>query len=389
MTIQYLSSKRVEGLDAEKDTIPVNFLENGYSFTALDTPQEYIWNGVDTWVPIGGVAPAGVGGWKELARQTLSVNGNFDIAVFNNKSYLQFLLHGVGGGGDAQNVDVLVNGDVSNNYSDRLSTNGLTDTTNINGADMSWDGGNGSIDVNTQFFVNSYCANLANKEKLFIGQTVGDAGATGAGNVPQRAENYNKWSNTIDAITQIGTPTGENYPAGSELVVLGWDPADDNTGGFWEELASATETSGDTLSSGAFNPKKYLWVQAWVKYTGAGGTLEQTFNTDVSASYASRDSYNGGADGESPNANNIDWDRGVTDNYYFINQFIINNSANEKLCIGHQNRVGTVGSGVAPDRSERVDKWANTSSQITQIDFNNSIGGVDIANAVLKVWGSD
>lgn len=57
MTIQWLSSKRIEGLDAEKDTLPVNFLEQGYSFTSLDIAVEYIWNGVDLWIPINGTPP--------------------------------------------------------------------------------------------------------------------------------------------------------------------------------------------------------------------------------------------------------------------------------------------------------------------------------------------
>ena len=69
--------------------------------------------------------------------------------------------------------------------------------------------------------------------------------------------------------------------------------------------------------------------------------------------------------------------------------FIINNSANEKLCIGHQNRIDATGAGNDPIRSERVDKWANTSAQITEIDFDNALGGIDISNAYLKVWGSD
>jgi len=69
--------------------------------------------------------------------------------------------------------------------------------------------------------------------------------------------------------------------------------------------------------------------------------------------------------------------------------FIINNSANEKLIIGHISKEGTAGAGTAPNRSELAWKWANTSAQITSINFVNTDTGDLGTTSSLKVWGSD
>tara|TARA_R110000850_G_scaffold258164_1_gene384614 strand:+ start:218 stop:433 length:216 start_codon:yes stop_codon:yes gene_type:complete len=70
--------------------------------------------------------------------------------------------------------------------------------------------------------------------------------------------------------------------------------------------------------------------------------------------------------------------------------FIINNSANEKLVIGHTVSAGTAGAGTAPEfRFEFVGKWANTSSQITNITLTNKGTGDYDTTSIMKVWGSD
>ena len=71
---------------------------------------------------------------------------------------------------------------------------------------------------------------------------------------------------------------------------------------------------------------------------------------------------------------------------HYENWFIINNASNEKLVIVNSMSQGSAGAGNAPNRQEKVGKWANTSNQITQITINN--GGIS-ARYVCKVWGSD
>ena len=72
----------------------------------------------------------------------------------------------------------------------------------------------------------------------------------------------------------------------------------------------------------------------------------------------------------------------------FYNLFIVNNSANEKLIIGHSVDPTATGAGTAPDRAEHVAKWVNTSAQITDIDFDSTSGNY-AAGSIIKVWGSD
>jgi hypothetical protein len=59
----------------------------------------------------------------------------------------------------------------------------------------------------------------------------------------------------------------DTFNTGSEVVVLGWDPADTHTTNFWEELASVDLSGGAavTYQSGTFTAKKYLWVQVFRK----------------------------------------------------------------------------------------------------------------------------
>ena len=70
----------------------------------------------------------------------------------------------------------------------------------------------------------------------------------------------------------------------------------------------------------------------------------------------------------------------------FVNYiFIINNSANEKLLIIHQNAGGTAGAGNAPYRGEFVAKWANTSNQINIIGFGSGGSNTLSSTSIMKV----
>ena len=70
--------------------------------------------------------------------------------------------------------------------------------------------------------------------------------------------------------------------------------------------------------------------------------------------------------------------------------FILNNSANEKVAIFHavDMQPGT-GAANAPRRSESAGKWANTSAQITEVEFDNLDTGDFGTGSIIKVWGAD
>ncbi len=321
----------------------------------------------------------GIGGWVELGRTTLGSAGDtITVSSLADKRYYMIL-------GDFQKSGnarpkLRLNNDSGSNYARRNSTNGAADGTNTSATEIDLE-----ISEAVPEFHNNYLSNLSSKEKLGIQNAVGQnvAGATSA---PDREENVYKHAQTSNPISRVDYlnlgGTGD-FNTGSEVVVLGWDPADTHTTNFWEELASVSGTGSSTnISSGTITAKKYLWIQFY-DGDGKGGGI--TFNNDTGSNYARRGSLNGAADFTT--INNTSVTPGVGGIGGYLNMFIINNSANEKLCICHSVDANTAGAGTAPQRKEEVNKWTNTSSQITEIDFDAA--GNYNTDAILKVWGSD
>ena len=334
--------------------------------------------------------PAVSGGWKEVGRTTLGSAGDtIDVTSLPDKRYYMVL------------TDIIASGtvgirhrlgnssiDTGSNYAIRSSYNG--------GADGSWAsqdymyGSAGSTSVG--MFNIEYIANKSDKEKLQQNWNLVNS-ATGAGTAPNRSENVGKWANTsnvIDTLRQYNA-LGGDFNTGSEVVVLGWDPADTHTTNFWEELASVElGSAGDVVDSGTITAKKYLWVQAHTTGTGGDNRHSFQFNADTGNNYGYRNSENGGTDSTGSSQNSVYYNDGSANaGGCFINMFIINNSANEKLTTGHLIKASTTGAGTAPFRAEQVGKWANTSSQITSIQLNNTNGGSFDTGSIMKVWGSN
>jgi hypothetical protein len=93
---------------------------------------------------------------------------------------------------------------------------------------------------------------------------------SGAGGDINRKNIVGKWDNTSDAINSITNHFLDGGGiANDELIVLGWDPTDDHTTNFWEELASVDLSGGaaSSLDSGTILAKKYLWVQMLMEQT--------------------------------------------------------------------------------------------------------------------------
>jgi hypothetical protein len=290
--------------------------------------------------------------------------------------------------GAANNDIIQFNTDTGSNYARRLSVNDGTDSTSINRPGIELYGHS----TNNAFYT-GYIANLAGKEKLAQIQ-LNSGGSTGAGNVSRRVEIAGKWTDTSNAINEIKwkpNNSTETFGSGSEMVVLGWDPADTHTSNFWEELASVElGSAGDTLDTGTFTAKKYLWVQV---YTKNSGTINHAirYNSDTGSNYSFRRNQDGGSDITDVNQSN---DPTISMSSLggfplFANLFIINNSAQEKLSIAHTIMQNTAGAGNAPIRREGVAKWANTSSQITQITVTNGDPGSYDTGSIIKVWGHD
>jgi hypothetical protein len=332
-----------------------------------------------------------IGGWVELGRTTLGCsNSNIQVSSIADKRYYMILRSTLGASGTADgwlrvgNCSV----DACSNYAQRSSTDGCTDNTSspINRLDY----GHNMNDTTPMFNV-TYIANRSASEKLFITHRI-DQQTAGAANAPQRYETVSKWTNTSNPIDilEAQKQCSQTFSSGSEIVVLGWDPADTHNTNFWEELASADLSGGtsDTLSSGSFTAKKYLWVQAYIKPSGGTAQPRMRYNSDTTT-YAGRWSRDGGTDSTETSADSFNLEDTIS-TPYFINGFIINNSSNEKLGIFHTIDAGSAGSANAPSRQETVSKHDETGAQITEISLHRLFGtGTFGTESLIKVWGAD
>jgi hypothetical protein len=344
-------------------------------------------NSLQTAQAVGGT----VGGWVELARTTLgSTTKPITVSSIADKRYYMFLIDMNKSGNATSNLRV-GNGtiDTGSNYSRRQSYDGGSDGTAVSGSTLEMATANAGVGD----FIVGYIANLSNKEKLFQMHWMYNS-ATGAGTAPTRGEHVGKWANTsnvIDTLELYNSQSG-NYLSGSEIVVLGWDPADTHTTNFWEELASVeSDGSSNTLSTGTFTPKKYLWIQCYISGTSSSTDLKTyvgNTTVDTGSNYSLRYSSDGASDGTVTSSGQLSFMGANKTTPRFVNMFMINNSANEKLMIVHKITGETAGASNAPARGEFVGKWANTSSQADIISFVSGAGTID-SNSIIKVWGAN
>ena len=328
--------------------------------------------------------------WKELERTTLvSSNATIDSGTFTAKDNLMVLYHGIHHSGYIQAKLQVGNStiDTGTNYASRHSRDGASDNTGNTSATFLADFADGT-DNSDEFSVTTI-RNIATKEKLAIAHGMNE-GTSGAGNAPHRAECVGKWVNTSNQINRIQVTTANTFAAGSEIVILGCDDDEADSGtNFWQELTvKELSSAGDTIDTGTFTAKKYLKVDVFIKATSAVRTQFQ-FNSDTGSNYVNRNSKNGGTDSSNASVARIylnDLERS-SDGYSVA--YINNVASKEKLIIYEDNWQNTTGTGTAPDRTETVAKWANTSDQITSIQLLNDKAGDFLSGSFIRVWGSD
>jgi len=200
-------------------------------------------------------------------------------------------------------------------------------------------------------------------------------------------ESVGKHAQTTNPVSALSTVNfgGGSYNTGAELVVLGFDPLDVHTDNFWELLGSEDLGSvSTTMDSGTITAKKYLWIQYYYN-SGGSPTSKITFNSDTGSNYTDRASLNGATDTTNINQTSIPASEGNPAT--FVNLFIINNSANEKLVTGHSANRNVAAASNVPRRNEFIGKWVNTSSQITKVTVT---GNVNFGTkSSLRVWGGN
>ena len=335
-------------------------------------------------------AAAGTGlHFEELGRTKLtSQSGTITVSGLANKKYLMVLTHAEDNTANAP-LGLRLNGDTGENYAVSYSNNGGADSTGISitTAYLS-----DSLGANDGFAVTNI-VNKSDEEKLWTSHAVG-RNTAGAGTAPNRWEYIGKHAQTTNPISSVSIQnwsTG-SFGIGSEVVVLGADPADTSTTNAWEELASVELTdSNSVLDSGTFTAKKYLWVQAFLNPVSSVNLNQAIrFNNDTDNNYARSTSNNGGTDTTSASVSSMYGATIEGDQPKLIDYFIINKSDKEKLVIRHDNEQSTAGAGTAPTRAETAGKWANTTNQITSTEIFSLNGGTPFASGShIKVWGFD
>jgi hypothetical protein len=159
--------------------------------------------------------------------------------------------------------------------------------------------------------------------------------------------------------------------------------------GTWQRLAHVElSSSGDSLDTGTFTAKKYLWVQIKRYRTGSVNSRIRV-NGDSGSNYAHR--YSGGANSYSESTSTTQtsiYSHAATSNESLTNYFITNKADKEKLMIIEEVNGGAAGAGNAPARAEVVAKWTNTSDQITSIQCVNTDSGDLTSGTYITVFGA-
>ena len=366
MTIEWLAGNRLRGTTAER--------------------------------PVLGLPSGSVGGWVEVGRTTLDgASATIDVSSIPDKRYYMILMDYTQTS-DFSGLHRLGNSsiDTGNNYHNRQSTNGGTTAASQASylrVDNGWQSGDRKFAV-------EYIVDKTNKEKLIMNHMVRSV-TTGASQDPQRSEVSSKWVPTTasDTISKFQMMNGGTYADGSEVVVLGWDPTDTHTTNFWEELASVELSSAsNSISTGTFTPKKYMWLQYHIpSSTGSANNYDLRVgnNTIDSGSNRYAFKYNiNGANGDTsvPNQNTLklSFNMGSGSEWSFGNVFIINNASTEKLFISQANRNNVSGAGTAPNRHNVTGKWIESTNQINIMELFHQTGASTLgAGTIMKVWGSD
>lgn len=335
-------------------------------------------------------AVAVVGGLVEVGRATLGSPGDtITVSSLPDKGYYVVLTSDINSGA-TQNTPRLGNGtaDSGANYAVRFSRDGAADIAQTSQTQLG-----GTQSGSFPKFSVMYIANLSAKEKLTQLWEVLQNTA-GVSNVVERTEHVGKWVNTsnpLDVVQAFNADAG-SFNTGSQVVVLGWDPADTHTTNFFEEEGSA---SGSTLDITLSTARKYMWSQFLVRAGSASTTLKLRVGNgslDSGNNYAVRQSDDGTADTTTGTTDGIQLNTNTlaANELLFVNVFMLNISAQEKLLIIHTADTNTgLGASNAPGREEIVAKHVNTSNLDDHIGIVATAGSISATSSQGTSWGGD
>jgi len=338
--------------------------------------------------------------WQILDRTILTSEGKpITVTGLDSKPFYQILWSvnnpSSGSGAPTLRMGVSSSVDSGSNYTYMYNRNSGTEAGTGTGWSTQFAGQQDPLGTNGNEFMIWHVANITGERKMGLGGDSNSGSARGAGYVPIRAELIGQWNNTGSLNTfSIHNDSSDDFGTDSEIVVLGYDPADTSGTPAWEQLATSNTLSSGVLNSGTFTAKKYLMWECRVVTAGTSHSLSTTFNsTGDTDEYNTRRNAEGGSDtSDEVNSDGI-LSSGTAGKCWFERGYVVNISGKEKIAMIHSVHTVTTeneDSSTAPKRNEVVGKWAHTSGQITSIqkkDFVSS--GTDLSSGEITVWGFD
>tara|TARA_B100000029_G_C17572768_1_gene957212 strand:- start:560 stop:1564 length:1005 start_codon:yes stop_codon:yes gene_type:complete len=332
------------------------------------------------WERLGSASVSGSianNSWKVLGRAT-GGSSTMDTGTFTAKDNLMILIFATAG------TEVLTfNGQSSSgNFANRRIEE------NQSGSGSAQTGQNNvnfSRNVGEDMFIVGTINNVSGAPKLGIFHNVSDN--TGSTSSPKKQEWAVKYNDNSQITRVTLTSDSGNYGSDDELVVLGMDNDESDSGtNFWQELKTQKLTSNSSSSNaqfdtGSFTAKNFLMVKGFLKTSTDPKTL---FNDDSSSNYSNRYVDNG-SEGTSAGSTSAFWHYGG--NEVQFTAFICNKANQRKFYIVHLLYYSGSGSSSTMATRELFGKWVNN-SQITSIQSQKS-SMTTYAGTYMKIYGAD
>lgn len=165
-----------------------------------------------------------------------------------------------------------------------------------------------------------------------------------------------------------------------------------NPNGWWTELGrTKLGAASNVITVDPIAARKWLKILICLMPNDANPiNMRMSFNNDkAGTNYCQRKSYNGAADGTSINLAQLTLHSVNSSNKQIAEVIVENQQTQEKQVIWHQTKETGAGAGAAPDRTEGVGKWVNTTAQITRIDVEENQTGSFAPDSEVIVLGHD
>jgi hypothetical protein len=159
----------------------------------------------------------------------------------------------------------------------------------------------------------------------------------------------------------------------------------------WAKLGTETNTGTSDpiiLTLTTANTFNVILQHHFISGSVNSGLRAGSTTIDTGSNYASRESFNGGADSTRVSQSGIFFNLADPDEFDIT--YMINISGEEKLLINFGVGNNASGSANAPARNEVVGKWTNTSNQFDIIETNDLGGaGSYLVDSNISALGSD